>query len=284
MNAAATACRERTRSLFEDDLSEDAGVLQVVSCWRTPMGGARVIAINASAPASPTDRFVLHLARSRADAIVTTGSILRAEPKLTHGVAGPAKDRAELDAWRRESLGRSASPLSLVLTGGEGLDLDHSLFQAGNPCVIYTGEDAAERLRAAGSERGIEVVGHPTPSLRKCIALGSVNSAKLAPSVSKPGPPPPYPSTKNPSPSARSCSRSTRKPNSRKPLADRSFSTPMNSKPGDSRPSSESHGKSPVDVGASGACFGIPARNPRAGSRSLPPLPRLRRDLRAWGT
>ena len=169
MNAAATACRERTRSLFEDDLSEDAGVLQVVSCWRTPMGGARVIAINASAPASPTDRFVLHLARSRADAIVTTGNILRAEPKLSHGVAGPAKDRAELDAWRRECLGRSASPLSLVLTSGEGLDLDHSLFKAGNPCVIYTGEDAAKRLRAAGSERGIEVVGRPTPSLRNAL-------------------------------------------------------------------------------------------------------------------
>lgn len=170
MNAAATACRERIRSLFRDDLCEDAGVLQVVSCWRPPTGSSRVIAFGASAPASPTDRFVLDLARSRADAIVTTGNILRAEPNLTHGIAGPATDRAELDAWRRESLGRSEPPLSLILTGGQGLDLDHPLFQAGNPCVVYTRNDTAERLREAAGERGIEVVGREAPSLRTALA------------------------------------------------------------------------------------------------------------------
>ena len=167
--SALKTCRERIQSLYSDDLRDDAGIIQVVSTWCDPQGTSRVIAIGEEAPKSPTDLFILNLARSRADAVVTTGNLLRAEPRLTHLIEGPTETQEQLGAWRRKFLRRNESPLSLVLTSGQALDFNHPLFQTRNPCVIYTTEDSAERLRAPAQQRAIEVVGCKSPSLRSAL-------------------------------------------------------------------------------------------------------------------
>lgn len=167
--SAATTCRDRIQSLYSDDLSDDAGTIQAVSTWNDPKGASRVIAIGEEAPKSSTDLFVLGLARSRADAVVTTGNLLRTEPRLTHLIEGPTETQEQLAAWRREILRRTESPLSLVLTSGHALDWNHPLFQTGTPCVIYTSEDSAERLRAPAQQRSIEVIGCQSPSLRSAL-------------------------------------------------------------------------------------------------------------------
>ena len=68
----------------------------------TPQGTSRVIAIGEEAPKSPTDLFILNLARSRADAVVTTGNLLRTEPRLTHLIEGPTETQEQLGAWRQK--------------------------------------------------------------------------------------------------------------------------------------------------------------------------------------
>jgi riboflavin biosynthesis pyrimidine reductase len=168
MSALAT-CRQRIQSLYSDDLRDDGGTIQAVSTWGDPKGASRVIAIGEEAPKSSTDLFVLGLTRSRADAVVTTGNLLRAEPRLTHLIEGPTETQEQLGAWRREFLRRDESPLSLVLTSGQALDFNHPFFQTRNPCVIYTTEDSAERLRAPAQQRAIEVVGCKSPSLRGAL-------------------------------------------------------------------------------------------------------------------
>lgn len=129
-------------------------MLHVAAVWRPPGGDLTNIAIVPEGPRSATDAFVLGLARARADAIVTTGACLRAEPGLRHALADTAQA-----AWRRERLGRRSPPLSVVLTRGPSLDLRHVLFEA--PALVFTGESAAPQLVRRARELGLalEVVG-----------------------------------------------------------------------------------------------------------------------------
>lgn len=170
MTPEAHRCHGHIVELYGSGLAGDVGTLHVLALWKAPEGPPRIIRVDENAPASETDRFVLHLARARADAIVTSGSILRAEPRLSHEIGDGDEMRRELAAWRREVLGRAASPLSLVLTRGADLDLDHPFFESAAPRIIYTGQDAAGALEAPARERGIRVVGSPGPGLREAIA------------------------------------------------------------------------------------------------------------------
>ena len=69
---------------------------------RDPDGEMVVLEINQSTPRSAHDRFALDLARARADVIVTTGAILRAEPRLAYELAS---DRAEAAVRELRRLG-----------------------------------------------------------------------------------------------------------------------------------------------------------------------------------
>ena len=170
MSEAAHRCQERIVELYGPAPVGEAGVLQGLALWKDPSGPPRILRIDENAPGSETDRFVLHLARARADAIVTSGSILRAEPDLSHEIGHGTPMQRELDAWRREVRGHDNPPLSLVLTRGENLDLAHPFFRGRAPRIIYTGEDAAKTLQGPAGERGVRVVGRPEPSLRDAIA------------------------------------------------------------------------------------------------------------------
>lgn len=170
MTPEARACDERIRQLYGEGLERDAGNLHVLALWKAPDGPPRIIRIDAHAPQSATDLFALHLTRARADVVVTSGSILRAEPKLVHEIGVSNAMRRELRAWRREVTGRSEPPQELVLTRGRDLDLDHPLLRAPSPCILYTGQAAAAELEPLAQARGIRVVARPAPSPRDALA------------------------------------------------------------------------------------------------------------------
>ena len=168
--ASAADVERQLLAMYGDDLpAAPPAVLHVTSAWRR---GERLVTlrINEHAPPSAVDFFVLNVCRARADAIITTGEILRREPAMHHGLQGPGTVSRALAEWRRERLGKIAGPVSLVLTSGRDLDLDHPLFKRATRAVIFTSPAGAKRLPGAG-ERGIDVVADPGASPRRALEL-----------------------------------------------------------------------------------------------------------------
>jgi len=170
-----SAVAERVRELYGDDLLEDGGVVQVSSAWRDAQGGLRSLRIGPHAPRSETDGFVLALARARADVIVTTGQILRHEPRLQHRIESePALD---LLAWRRDRLGRTEPPRVAILTSGRSIDWDHPVFSGPSPVLLFTHESQEKRLSEAARGRNVEVIGSEAPSLHALLQWGVAGGA-----------------------------------------------------------------------------------------------------------
>ena len=111
-SAAVTA--ELQHLYGEPRLLAAPAVVHVVALWQPPAGEARVMHIGEATPQSPTDTLVLSLARARAEAIITTGRILRDEPTVRYRPFGPwAK---ALERWRREVVGLAVPPRVVVLS------------------------------------------------------------------------------------------------------------------------------------------------------------------------
>ena len=109
-------------------------------------------------PESEIDRFSLSVARARADAILTTGRILRRERTLTHDLP------ADLVAWRREVLGKEFSPVIVVLSRGGALPLDHPVFDRQGVLVVVPSQAEAEtRARFIGRRAEIVALEDLTP-------------------------------------------------------------------------------------------------------------------------
>jgi len=179
-SSIAIACEERIRALWSSgcsgpdaalEMRAPAGVLHVTAVGRTFGGGLDVIAIGPGAPASRTDFFLLNLCRARADAIVTTGRILRSEPDVHHGVQGTGDEPAMLAAFRRETLGKTRAPRSVVLTSGLDLDLGHPMFHGARPALVATGSRGAAALRARANEADLEIAELPRPDLRAVVEM-----------------------------------------------------------------------------------------------------------------
>jgi len=164
----ALAVARRVGELYNDDLLEDEGVLQVSSGWIDPQSVLHSLRIGPQAPRSATDGFVLGLARARADIIVTTGRILRDEPGLVHEIA--SDPQLDLSAWRREHLLRSSLPEVAVLTSGRALDWNHPVFSGGSRVSIFTGEDQSNALSIKAKERGVKLITDPEPTLEGLLA------------------------------------------------------------------------------------------------------------------
>jgi riboflavin biosynthesis pyrimidine reductase len=163
----ADAITERVRRLYGDDeLPDPAGVVHVAAVGREPDGELVVLSINQDTPRSPRDRFALDLARARADVIVTTGAILRAEPGLRYELASDRAD--DLHAWRMDQLGRPRPPLVVVLTGREDLDLDHPSLHGWAQPWIFTNVDVAKSLHGR-LPRHVGLAGVPSPDLETLI-------------------------------------------------------------------------------------------------------------------
>ncbi|MBU6280657.1 dihydrofolate reductase family protein [bacterium] len=175
----ATLCEERIRALWRrgctggdaaEEMRRPAGVIHVTAVGRTDDGHREVIAIGSGSPPSRTDFFLLNLCRARAEAIVTTGRILRSEPDVHHGPQGSEDEPALLAAFRRERLGLDRPPRSVVLTSGRDVDLAHPMFHGARPALVVTGTAGAAALRARSTEADVEVVELPRPDLRAVLA------------------------------------------------------------------------------------------------------------------
>jgi riboflavin biosynthesis pyrimidine reductase len=161
---------QRIIRIYGTDLRRDSGVIHVTSVWAESARSLITLRIGKETPRSATDRFALNVARARADAIVTTGEILRSEDGVTHDLQGVDDTPRALADWRRERLGKSVPPLSAVLTSGRDIDLDHPLFKSGTVPAIFTSSEGAERVRGPASSRGIEIVDRPAPCLRDAVS------------------------------------------------------------------------------------------------------------------
>jgi riboflavin biosynthesis pyrimidine reductase len=154
------------RALLGDDPARAGRVLHVAAVCRDAEGVARVLRIGPETPKSAHDSFLLSLARARAEAIVTTGRILREEPALTHGLRGPPALRAALSAWRRERLVLAHDPWLLVLSSGRALDPMHPAFHAPLRPVLYVPSAAAAGLRERFADTDARVASVPQPTVR----------------------------------------------------------------------------------------------------------------------
>lgn len=114
-----------------------ARAIHVAAVWEASASTRRFLNIGPGSPESGTDRFILELARARADAVLTTGAILRAEPSTTHAIETPS-----LRAFRREVLGKPAPPVSVVLTSGRGLDPGHPVLSSEGGALLLVPERA----------------------------------------------------------------------------------------------------------------------------------------------
>lgn len=168
------------RELLGDDPARAGRVLHVASVWRGGDGVSRVLRIGPKTPRSRHDAFLLALARARAEAIVTTGRILREEPALTHGPLGPPGVRAALAEWRRERLVLAHAPWLLVLSSGAGLDPAHPAFRGALRPVLYVPAAAAAALRDRFADTAVRVVSTPVPSVRLALDhLGRLGARRI---------------------------------------------------------------------------------------------------------
>lgn len=157
--------------VYGTDLLAATGVIHATAVWHSPDERLVTLNINSDTPPSRHDRFILNLARARADAILTTGKILRDEPSVTASLIGSSDEVAPVADWRRVSLGKKEPPVALVLTSGRSLDLDHPFFHSPVPAIIFTSHHTASRIMTAALERSIEVVSHETPSITAAVAF-----------------------------------------------------------------------------------------------------------------
>lgn len=163
---------ERSRSLSPGiealfgpgiDWRLETGVVHVAAIGASPRAA---LAVGPDTPRSAADRFVLGFARARADVIVTTGAILRAEPQLVHRTSEDPSEAAAWAGWRAEVLGRAEAPALLVLSASGAIDPAHPALQAAARTIVWTTAAGRERLGPLGAGR-VEVVvpaAHPEPA------------------------------------------------------------------------------------------------------------------------
>lgn len=141
---------------FGRDPATDRGVLHSAAVWESP-NGPRVLRIGEHAPASELDFFLLHVARARATAIVTTGRILRDEPNLRYDLGIGAGFAPALEAYRRERVGLTARPRLVVLSRGSDLPFTHPALHGFAKPVIFVPEEAPGSLEAVAEMHAVEL-------------------------------------------------------------------------------------------------------------------------------
>jgi riboflavin biosynthesis pyrimidine reductase len=169
MAASVAGTAAAIRALYGDDLVDAGGVLHVAAVWAGPGGRLFNMRIGERTPASRTDAFALAVARARAEAILTTGRILREEP----GLRFDAHADAGLRAWRRTRLGLDAPPIVVVLTREASFDMRHPAL-VGQTTWIVTGHAVAAagaRRTGAADRPRLAWVGRDAPGLLDALSL-----------------------------------------------------------------------------------------------------------------
>ncbi len=160
------------------DLPAPQGVLQVMACHRRD-GALLALATGEGAPRCDEDAFALALARARADAIITTGAILREEPALSHAPEASTDHGEAMAAWRSAN-GRQRPATTVVMTRSRDIDLDHPVFHGNNPVLVFTNESAPPSFGIELAARGGMLITEAEPTLQRCIArLQQTGSAAI---------------------------------------------------------------------------------------------------------
>jgi riboflavin biosynthesis pyrimidine reductase len=149
----------------------EEGVLHVAAVWRPPGEDRNVVLrICDATPKSEVDFLLLNVARARADAIVTTGRILREERGVTHDLQGPPGVRDALQAWRRDELHLERPPWLVILTSGRDLDPSHPAFHSWPRPIVFCPDASAPEIARRVQGAPIETVGRGAPDLRSAIS------------------------------------------------------------------------------------------------------------------
>jgi riboflavin biosynthesis pyrimidine reductase len=144
----------RISSLYGDvDWTRARGILHVMAILGQ---GDAVVAMGPAAPRSATDRFVLGLARARAELILTTGAILRSEPNLQHRYAEDEETNESFAHWRRSVLGLVGPPALLVLSRSGDFSADHPALRAARVGMVWTSKAGREWLGPIAGRLSVE--------------------------------------------------------------------------------------------------------------------------------
>jgi riboflavin biosynthesis pyrimidine reductase len=144
----------------------------------------RVLAIGPQAPKSEGDFFALNLARARADAVLTSGSIVRLEPSYQLALAGP--HGPALERYRREVLGKHGLPRCAIMTRDGRLPRLHPLWDDGSEKLVLTPPEHAEALERELAGRA-EVLAVDRLDARRAVEVLKQRGAKLISIEAGPG-------------------------------------------------------------------------------------------------
>jgi riboflavin biosynthesis pyrimidine reductase len=158
------------RVLLGPGLDRARGLLHVAAVWEAPDGRYATLRVGEGALRTASDAVVLSAARARADAIVTTGRILRDEPGLVHASIADAGVTAELEGLRRTVWGLEGPPWIAVLTASGELPEAHPALVHAERLLVLTGKAGAAKLRAdATLPPAAEIVAVPEPGPRALV-------------------------------------------------------------------------------------------------------------------
>lgn len=164
-DAQLEAIDAHARAIYGELASRPQGIIHIASASRRRTSGRlHVIKIQAGAPQSSTDSFVLRFWRAHYDAILTTGQILRAEPTLSYALD------AGLTRYRQQVLGKSGNVRCAILTRGLQLSAEHPVWtdSRGIELLVLTLPQSVAELREALGDRA-EVVGLPQLDARGAL-------------------------------------------------------------------------------------------------------------------
>jgi riboflavin biosynthesis pyrimidine reductase len=126
----------------------------------------------------PEDRFVMGLLRAVADVIIVGAGTLRAFPQQVWTPEAIYKPFTEAFARLRRAMGKTAPPLTVLVTATGDLDLSLPVFSSATaPAIVVTTAAGARALaRPAGSPVRVVAAG-PGPALAAAEILKAVNAA-----------------------------------------------------------------------------------------------------------
>lgn len=166
------------RALYGSEQLCTRGVVHVAHVARAMGDLLHPIRIEAGAPHSATDFFVLNLCRARADAILTSSENLRREPQLTMALQGPWA--AALARYRRDVLGKTQAPVCALLTRSGDLPLDHALWNDGTRKYVLTTPTRAGALQHALGSRAQVVAIADLDARSACQTLQARGAALIS--------------------------------------------------------------------------------------------------------
>ena len=148
-------------------------ISHVTALWKNNKTGIlSPLAITPQTPRNEDDDLALQLSRSRSDAIVTTGKILRDEEALLNNYAWGCSllPSEHIHAWR-SAQGKDAPPYLVILSRGD-IDFRHPVFSSSSlRLLIVTGPQGYHKLTTTqkAPTNLAEIISHERPSILSAL-------------------------------------------------------------------------------------------------------------------